>query len=235
MAIKKETELYIPIKRFLELRGYLVRGEVAGCDVVAIDHKQSIVIVELKKTFTMELLIQGAERLKDADYVYVAIEKPKIRRNSKRWTSIQWICKQLGIGLLTVQFSRFNQTVEVVCESSESTRRKNKSRSKGLIKEVLSRSGDYNLGGSTKIPIVTAYREEALACALFLKENGPSKVSHVRQAIENPQTGKILYDNHYGWFNKTARGIYGLTDTGQEALKEYSYVMDGRLSNMEEE
>jgi len=32
----KESDLYQPLKRFLELQGYDVKGEVQDCDVVAV-------------------------------------------------------------------------------------------------------------------------------------------------------------------------------------------------------
>ena len=44
-----ETTLYSPVKRFLESLGFEVRGEVCGCDVVALDKgvPTSVVIAEL--------------------------------------------------------------------------------------------------------------------------------------------------------------------------------------------
>ena len=45
-----ETSLYLPIKRFLEGLGFEVKGEVCGCDVVALDGgvPTAVVIAELK-------------------------------------------------------------------------------------------------------------------------------------------------------------------------------------------
>jgi hypothetical protein len=31
-----ETELYLPVKRFLEAQGYAVKAEIGGCDVLAV-------------------------------------------------------------------------------------------------------------------------------------------------------------------------------------------------------
>ena len=33
-----------------------------------------------------------------------------------------------------------------------------------------------------------------------------------------PDAGKILLDNVYGWFLRTDRGVYALTEAGQQAL-----------------
>ena len=43
-----EHALYPPVKAFLETQGYVVKGEVNGCDLVAIRGEEPPVIVELK-------------------------------------------------------------------------------------------------------------------------------------------------------------------------------------------
>ena len=43
----KETDLYPPVKRFLEAQGYEVKAEVRGCDVTAVRGDEAPVIVEL--------------------------------------------------------------------------------------------------------------------------------------------------------------------------------------------
>lgn len=45
----KETDLYWPIKAFLEDQGYEVKAEVIDCDVVAMRNDEPPLIVELKK------------------------------------------------------------------------------------------------------------------------------------------------------------------------------------------
>ena len=56
-----ETSLYLPVKRFLEGLGFEVKGEVCGCDVVAVDRGAPIalVICELKLSFTLDLVLQA--------------------------------------------------------------------------------------------------------------------------------------------------------------------------------
>ena len=44
----REDALYPPVKAFLEAQGYAVKGEVNGCDVVAVRDQEPPVIVELK-------------------------------------------------------------------------------------------------------------------------------------------------------------------------------------------
>ena len=41
----KETDLYPPVKRYLEGQGYTVKGEIDGCDVVAVRRGDEPVVV----------------------------------------------------------------------------------------------------------------------------------------------------------------------------------------------
>ena len=72
------------------------------------------------------------------------------------------------------------------------------------------------MGGSTRAPIMTAYRQQALACASVLSK-GPQRVRDLRTRI--PDAGKILLHNVYGWFDRAERGVYVLTEAGRAALK----------------
>jgi hypothetical protein len=38
---------------------------------------------------------------------------------------------------------------------------------------------------------------------------------------DNPDAGKILLHNVYGWFDRVERGVYALTDAGHAALKRW--------------
>ena len=44
----RESDLYPPLKRFLEAQGYAVKGEVNDCDAVAVRGGEEPVVVELK-------------------------------------------------------------------------------------------------------------------------------------------------------------------------------------------
>ena len=52
-----ETTLYAPVKRYLEAHGFTVKGEVCGCDLVALRGGEPpiVVIGELKLAFSLEL------------------------------------------------------------------------------------------------------------------------------------------------------------------------------------
>ena len=82
------------------------------------------------------------------------------------------------------------------------------------------------MGGSTRAPIMTAYRQQALACASALSRS-PQRVRDLR--AQGPNAGKILLRNVYGWFDRTERGVYGLTEAGRAALKRWpQYAMDSK-------
>ena len=69
-----ETSLYRPLKVFLEGLGFVVKGEVGGCDLVALkgDDLPVVVICELKLTFNLELILQGVNRATASDEVWLA-------------------------------------------------------------------------------------------------------------------------------------------------------------------
>ncbi len=51
-----------------------------------------------------------------------------------------------------------------------------------------------------------------------------------------PDAAKILLRNVYGWFVRTNRGVYGLTDAGREALARWPQhsvsIIDAGASNL---
>lgn len=74
-----EVALYPPVKAFLQRQGYVVRGEVRGCDLVACRGDEEPVIVELKLRFTLSLLLQGVDRLALSPLVYLAVPRSTAR------------------------------------------------------------------------------------------------------------------------------------------------------------
>jgi hypothetical protein len=211
-----ETALYLPVKKFLEKLGFTVKGEIGGCDLVALsgDEPPIVVIGELKLSFNLELILQAVDRASACDEVWLAAkfsERGKGRESDARYRNL---CRRLGFGMLAVTKSG---EVEVIVSPTAVPRRDPKRRSR-LITEHRKRQGDPALGGSTRSPIMTAYRQQALACASALSE-GPRKVRELTPTI--PDAPKILLHNVYGWFDRVERGIYILTDSGRAALKRW--------------
>ncbi len=219
----RETDLYPPIKAFLEAQGYSVKGEVSDCDVVAVRGDEDPVVVELKTAFTLQLVFQGVRRQTITHDVYVAFGIGGSRLWNRQHRDILKLCRMLGLGLILVRSEgRRAPAVEVHLDPAPYLPRKNKRRRGMLLQEFHRRVGDPNQGGSSKRPIVTAYRQDALRCARFLQERGPSKASMVRLETGVPLAPRILQRDVYAWFQRIERGIYALTPLGQRALLTYS-------------
>ncbi|RVD47765.1 hypothetical protein EN783_35650, partial [Mesorhizobium sp. M2D.F.Ca.ET.140.01.1.1] len=73
------------------------------------------------------------------------------------------------------------------------------------------RKGDPATGGSTRKPIMTAYRQEAIACAAAMAD-GPKRPRDLKSI--STRAASILLHNYYGWFARAERGIYALTEAG---------------------
>ncbi|MBL6597720.1 MAG: hypothetical protein ISP41_02420 [Alphaproteobacteria bacterium] len=221
-----ETDLYEPVKTFLEAQGYEVKAEVSGCDVVAVRGDEPPVVVELKTRFNLELLLQAADRLSVSDTVYIAVaDGPRsgLRGRGKRALKL---CRMLGFGVLLVRLPKTGAGhVTPVQDPGIYQPRRNPRRSKRLLKEFVERVGDPNTGGATRMPIITAYRQSALRLVASL-ESGEASTREIRANTGVEQASTILQRNVYGWFDRAARGVYGLSPKGREAAGLYREVID---------
>jgi hypothetical protein len=205
-ARRREVDLYLPVKTFLERQGFEVKGEIGGCDVVAVRGDEPPVIVELKLQFTLGLILQGVDRLRVSETVYVAVPADAVRRRG-----IRSLCRRLGLGLLVVHGPR--RAVEVAVEPGPYRPPRDRRRAARLVAEHTRRAGDPTPGGTTRAPIMTAYRQEALRIAEALA-GGPASVAALRERAAAPNAGRILARDPYGWFERVGRGTYRLRDAG---------------------
>jgi hypothetical protein len=199
-----ETALYLPVKRFLE--------RLEGCDIVAVKDGAPplVVVTELKLRFNLELVLQGVDRSVACDEVWLAVRSAaRGRENDRR---VRKLCRLLGFGLLGVSA---RGKVEVLVEPVPWRPRRDATRRSRLVDEHRRRQGDPVAGGGTRRPIMTAYRQEALACAAALAA-GPRTVRDLRAV--SADAPRILLRNVYGWFVRVRRGSYALTDAGRTAL-----------------
>jgi hypothetical protein len=211
-----ETSLYPAVKRFLESAGFRVKGEVHGCDAVAVRDGEPLhlAVVELKLGFTLDLLLQAVDRMQLADEVWLAV--PATRRGRDRDRRVHRLCRLIGVGLLAVHVAR--DRVEVRAEPGPYQPRPNRRRRARVLSDHARRIGDPSPGGSSRQPIMTTYRQQALACAAALQA-GPGRPRALRAVA--PEAGRILQRNVYGWFERTARGVYQLTQAGEAALQRW--------------
>ena len=213
----QETSLYEPVKRFLESMDFAVKGEIGGCDVVGVRAGEPpvVVICELKLQFNLELVLQAVDRAAACDEVWLAAcmsIRGKGRESDARFRNL---CRHLGLGLLGVSA---NGQVHVLLSPVAPTPRRDPRRRSRLIDEHRRRQGDPVAGGGSRAPIMTAYRQEALACAAALAD-GPKRPRDLKPAM--PNAPKILLNNVYMWFSRVDRGVYELTGKGREALQRW--------------
>ena len=223
MGSARETDLYPPIKSFLEDQGYVVKSEVGAADVVAVRGGEPPVIVELKLGFSLALVHQCVARLSVSDDVYMAVERGRGKRFLKAAKDMTRLCRRLGLGLMTVRLS--DGLVQVHCDPGPYAPRKNRKREGRLLREFAARAGDPNDGGQTRAGLVTAYRQDALRLAMFLFEVGASKGADVARETGVDRATTMMRDNHYGWFEKVDKGIYGLTPAGADAVARSDTVL----------
>ena len=212
-----ETDLFEPVSLYLESHGYNVDAEVQNCDVVA-TKDDDLIIIELKTSISIKLLIQATRRQTISSNVYVAIPEPKTRQ---RFNDIKNLLKRLELGLLVISEGILGLRVIKALDPLPFTKQKNKKKQYTLIKEIDGRSKNYNIGGSVRSKLVTAYRENAVYIAICLQDLGPSSPKLIRTLGGGEKTQAILSKNYYGWFCKIKRGLYKTTSEGNAALKLY--------------
>jgi len=216
-----ESDLYPPLKRFLESQGYEVKSEVHGCDVLALRSNSDLVVVELKLVLDLEVVLQAVDRLAISDAVYIGVPLScgALKRQRKR---IVKLVRMLGLGLLTVDPESAIGSVAVLCDPKEYKPRIVKPRRDRLLGEFMQRVGDPNLGGTAaRRGIMTAYRQKALGIARYLQLNGPTKASNVAAALGEPKARDVLYRNVYGWFERVSQGVYDLSPRGAKEIVQW--------------
>lgn len=187
---------------------------MGGCDVVALkgDGPPIVVVCEMKQTFNLELVLQGVDRAAVADEVWLAARLSARGKGRESDVRFRHLCRRLGFGLLGV--TRAGR-VEILVSPAAALPRRNARRRSRLVEEHQRRRGDPVAGGGSRAPIMTAYRQQALACAAALAA-GPRRPRDLRPAV--PDAPKILLRNVYGWFARAERGVYRLTEAGRQAL-----------------
>ncbi len=217
----KETDLYQPIKNYFTSLGYEVKAEINDCDIIAFRNNEPPIIVELKIRFSLDLILQGIQRLSISERVYIAsfsIEKKS--RNSiwnKRKKQILNLCKRVGLGLIRVQIETGDVTVLI--EPTEFIAKSNTKRRKKVLNEFKKRQGDPNIAGSSKKKIITAYRQDALRCAIYLNSIDNNSLKNIRDMTSVQSAGSILQKNYYGWFDRVSRGVYRLSSEGKKGIQ----------------
>ena len=233
-----EEHLFKPVSDFLIKNGYQVRSELKFCDIIAIKGDE-LIIVELKKHLSVELLVQGVKRQKVSDATYIAVPKPKKLTGASKWKDICHLIRRLELGLLLVSFKGDNAMVEIAVEPVSFDRVRSSKNSKNkraqIVQEFKGRNMDLNIGGSRGRKLVTAYREQALYIVCCMDILGQLSTKQLRRFGSDPKkTLPILNKNYYGWFNTVKKGLYELSDTGKASILLYDELISIFRLNIEE-
>lgn len=213
-----ESDLYPPLKQYLQSQGYEIKGEVGHCDVTAIRDADPPLIVELKLSLNLTALLQAVDRLALTPNVYIGVPRDCSALRRKRRQVLK-LFRLLGLGLISIDPLRNARRIDVLLDPSDYTPRVSKQRQVRLLAEFERRVGDPNLGGSTRRRgIMTAYRQRALRVAFFLDSQGPMKASDVAVHTEETTARDILYRDVYGWFDRISRGVYALSPRGKREI-----------------
>ena len=174
-----------------------------------------VVIGEMKLSFNLELVLQAVDRATACDEVWLAARISTKGNGRERDARFRNLCRRLGFGMLGV--STTGEVAVLVSPVAALPRRDPRRRSR-LIEEHRRRIGDPAIGGGARAPIMTAYRQRALACAALLAE-GPRRPRDLKGVAAD--AGNILLGNVYGWFARKGRGVYELTEAGRQALSRW--------------
>jgi hypothetical protein len=209
-----ETELYAPIKAFLEAQGYEVKAEVGPADVVALRDGGPPVIVELKTGFRWRCFIRASRGSRSADDVYLAVPRGTGRRFQRALAENTRLARRLGLGLMTVRLE--TGLVEVHCDPGPYAPRKSVRRHGAPVRNSRG-------GGAIRTPAACGGARHGLPAGRAGLRGasggaGASKGAAVRDATGVARATTIMRDNHYGWFRKVETGVYALSEAGAEAI-----------------
>lgn len=215
-----ERDLYAPVRALLEERGYAVQAEVAGCDVLGVRGEECCA-VELKLRLNLDVIVQAVARQRFADTVLVAVPAPGRAYYTARFRDVCRVLRRLDVGLVTV---RATGAARVDFEAGAHGVRRNARLRRQALTEFAARRTDRGVGGVTRVPLMTAYRERSLTVAALLRPGAASAVA--LRALGAPDDAyPILYRNPYGWFTRLGGGRYELSALGRAALEEHAALL----------
>ncbi|XFA98888.1 DUF2161 family putative PD-(D/E)XK-type phosphodiesterase [Candidatus Izemoplasma sp. B36] len=218
-----EKQMFQPIKEYLTNLGYAVKAEVKNVDILATKNEK-IIVVEMKKQFSIKLLYQGCDRQRMFDHVYIAILHPGYKKTRTReFMHKVHLVHRLRLGLMLVDVNK--NKVEVRLDPKEYKFKRNYKKRKLLLDEFNARKLSINIGGSNKKKIMTKYREDVIEVAKTLVE-GALSTKMIKEKSGIKEATKILYNNYYYWFERVERGIYKLTEKGKKELEYFVNIVD---------
>ncbi len=216
-----EKDMGPVIQLFFENQGYTIQSEIEHIDMVA-RKEDTLIAIEMKNTLSVSLMHQGLKRLSFTDHVFLAIPKPSSTVISSRtFKEKKTIVRRLELGLLWVDLKQ--QKVDVIFEPGPYALKKITKKKIKLLHEFNERKTHLNQAGSSKTPLMTAYREKAIRILLYLS-SGPKSTQEIRTHLRSECTS-LLQKNYYGWFQRVKKGVYTKTDLGDLYLSQNHAIL----------
>ena len=206
----KESDMYAPIRDLLTSQGFTVRGEVKGCDITAV-RDDALWIIEMKLHANITLIYQAMARQDATGWVFIAIPRPRNARDGN-FLKLKKLVKKLQLGLITVALDSPAKFAEIVVFPVGKEDKKNK-KTAAVKREIAGRTVD-STGGTAKTQINTAYRERCVRIACLLEARGALSPKELVKLGCEKDTARLLRVNTLGWFEKVAKGLYGLSAEG---------------------
>jgi hypothetical protein len=104
----KESDPYLPLKKFLEKQNYEVKGEVYNCDVPVIkkiaasENTLQPTIIELKSSLNLAIILDAVDRLKLSPKIYIGAPNSCGALKKKKRKRTTMLLKMLGLGLVAI-------------------------------------------------------------------------------------------------------------------------------------
>lgn len=226
----RESDMYEPLKTWLEGQGYTVSAEVSHCDLVARDpaSDEDPLILELKLRMSLDLIAQGVRRQEISPSVYLAIPLSGSRDHLRNSRSVLPVLRKLELGLIYVRFLRTGTRVEVHLHPGPAPHRARPAQRRAILREIDGRYAELNRAGQTSHEErFSAYRQRAIRVAVLLQDSDhePFSPAELRAHGAPDSVQQILSKNYYGWFDRVSRGAYRLNEAGHQALQRYAPIL----------
>ncbi len=209
----KEKELYQPLKNYLTEQGYVVKGEVRSCDLVA-ERDGCYLTIELKLSFNLKLVFQAVERQEICPNVMLAIPDYAFKPRQRQ---IITLAKKLGMGIITLSL----RPSGIIVQEELSLNVLKQGIDKKLETEFLARSVDFTPSTHQSKQTVTVYKEQVLAIVTLLDLQGAMSVKEIKELTGIEKTQTMLAKNYNDYFERIKRGTYQITEKGKTALSQY--------------
>lgn len=181
----KESDIAQICVNYLETKGYTVYKEVTmngkggrRADIYGTMGDISI-IVEAKMSFSLKVIEQAYNWRVNANRAYICIPKPK-RSGRKSFNFGLKVCKELGIGVITVDYNMQDCNIELESNYHENIKR-----------PVLYDAQKNSVAGNDESKFHSAFKETCLNFDKYMIDKDNIKLSEIIDNIKHHYASKV--------------------------------------------